>query len=384
MSLDQRNIAEPPSERRYGWSAGEVSGALGDLGTFLPHIIGAITIVGMAPAGILSTFGLFYIVSGAFYGIPMAVQPMKAASAAVLVEPMSAGAIAGAGLVLGAFFLILGATDLVTRIARAMPTTIASGLQLGLGLSLAGLGIKLFAGGIWLGVGTALLILVLLRYRRLPASLIALAAGVALGQAAGLAPPLPELSLGLHLPHLIWPSWQDIVRGTEVAALPQIPLTLTNAVIVAAAVSRQLHGDRAVRVSERALSLSQGLGNLICAPLGGYPMCHGAGGVAAHHRFGGRTATTTLLTGLAFLVLGVALGDGAYALLRTIPDPVLGALLAISGIELATSARPQRYKDGDLFLVLVIAAFCVAVNPAAGFAAGIVLSLLIRLGWIDW
>lgn len=68
--------------------------------------------------------------------------------------------------------------------------------------------------------------LVLMRFRCLPGSLIGLAVGVAIGQAAGLAPPLPELSLGLHLPSLVLPSWQEIVQGTESAVLPQIPLTL--------------------------------------------------------------------------------------------------------------------------------------------------------------
>ena len=53
---------EPPTfvRSRFGWSVQEVSGSLGDLGTFLPHIIGAITIVRMDPTGILTTFGLFY------------------------------------------------------------------------------------------------------------------------------------------------------------------------------------------------------------------------------------------------------------------------------------------------------------------------------------
>jgi len=136
---------EPPmfARSRFAWNMGEVSGSLGDLGTFLPHIVGAITIVGMDPTGILMTFGLFYALSGAFYGVPMAVQPMKAASAAVLIEPMDPSAIAGAGLVIGAFFLVLGMTGVVSRLARVLPGSIASGLQLGLGLSLAGLGLRL-------------------------------------------------------------------------------------------------------------------------------------------------------------------------------------------------------------------------------------------------
>jgi hypothetical protein len=52
----------------------------------------------MDPTGILTTFGLFYAFTGAFYGVPMAVQPMKAASAAVVIEPMEQAAIAGTGL----------------------------------------------------------------------------------------------------------------------------------------------------------------------------------------------------------------------------------------------------------------------------------------------
>src|SRR5271166_3163027 len=233
---------DPPlfARARFGWSMGEVSGSLGDLGTFLPHIIGAITIVRMDPTGILTTFGLFYALSGAFYGIPMAVQPMKAASAAVLIEPMDPGAIAGAGLVIGAFFLLMGMTGVVSRLARVLPGTIAAGLQLGLGLSLAGLGVHLIEKQLWLGVAMGAFMLTLMRYRRIPVALVAVVVGIFIGQVLGIAPPLPVLDFGWHFPHLVIPSWAQIVHGTQNAVLPQIPLTLTNAIIVTAAVSRQL------------------------------------------------------------------------------------------------------------------------------------------------
>jgi hypothetical protein len=39
----------------------ECSGASGDLGTFIPHVIGAITIAGLAPAGVLFGFSVFLI-----------------------------------------------------------------------------------------------------------------------------------------------------------------------------------------------------------------------------------------------------------------------------------------------------------------------------------
>jgi hypothetical protein len=85
---------------------------------------------------------------------------------------MQPGAIAGAGIVIGAFFLLLGATGIVSRLARILPSTIAAGLQLGLGLSLAGLGVRI------------------------------------VGQLLGMAPPF--LDFGLHLPQLIIPSWAQI------------------------------------------------------------------------------------------------------------------------------------------------------------------------------
>ena len=96
----------------------------------------------------------------------MAVQPMKAASAAALIEPMEPGAIAGAGIVIGTFFLLIGATGLVSRIARILPATVAAGLQLGLGLSLAGLGVRLMEKQLWLGVVISAFMLLLMRYKR--------------------------------------------------------------------------------------------------------------------------------------------------------------------------------------------------------------------------
>ena len=112
-----------------------------------------------------------------------------------------------------------------------------------------------------------------------------------------------------------------------------------------------------------------GLGNLLAAPFGGYLMCHGAGGTAGH-----------VLIGVVLLGLGILLGGSGYELLRTIPEAVLGGLLLFSGIDLAQSSKPGSYKDADLFLVLLMAATGVAVNPAAAFAVGLPLVYGVRHG----
>ena len=194
-------------------------------------------------------------------------------------------------------------------------------------------------------------------------------AGVIIGQVTGITPALPRLDIGLHLPHLLLPARAQLLHGIEYAVLPQIPLTLTNAIIVTAIVVRQHFSNESHRVNERNLAVSTGLGNLLAAPFGGFLMCHGAGGIMGHHRFGARSATAPLLIGITFLVLGLLLGKSGYDLLRTIPDAVLGGLLLFSGIELALSSKPHEYKGADLFLVLLMAAIGVAANAAVAFAA---------------
>ena len=79
---------------------------------------------GLAPAGVLFGFGAAFVASGLSYGLPMAVQPMKAISAVLLTGQLAPGAVAAAGLVVGAVLLLLGATGLIARPRRT--TTRAS------------------------------------------------------------------------------------------------------------------------------------------------------------------------------------------------------------------------------------------------------------------
>ena len=68
--------------------------------------------------------------------------------------------------------------------------------------------------------------------------------------------------------------------------------------------------------------------------------------------------------------------------LKTIPDAVLGGLLLFSGIELALSSKPQDYRDAELFLVLLMAAIGVALNPAAAFIVGVPLAFAFERQWL--
>jgi hypothetical protein len=157
------------------------SAACGDLGTFIPHAIGAMTVAGLAPTGVLFGFGVFLISTGLFYGLPLPVQPMKAVSAVILTDGLRPGEVAAAGMMLGLILLGLGISGSIGRLARAIPQSVSAGLQLGLGLLMEILGVKLMLQTPWIGFGSLGLLLLLARIPRCPAAPITLAAAAIVG-----------------------------------------------------------------------------------------------------------------------------------------------------------------------------------------------------------
>ena len=63
--------------QRFRFNRLELAGSLGDLGTLLPLAIGMILINGLNPTGLFLAVGVFFILSGLYYGITVPVQPMK-------------------------------------------------------------------------------------------------------------------------------------------------------------------------------------------------------------------------------------------------------------------------------------------------------------------
>ena len=348
----------------------ECSGACGDLGTFIPHAIGAMVVAGLAPAGVLFGFAVSLIATGLFYGLPIPVQPMKAVSAVILTDGLRAGEVAGAGLMLGVVLVSLGATGAIGRVARLIPQSVSAGLQLGLSLLMGVLGIGLMLKTPWLGLGSLALLLMLMRIPRCPAAPLMLLAAIVAG-ASTQAVTLPETLTGAwHLPELVLPNWSELWRGLELAVVPQLPLTLTNAVIVTASLSRDLFPGQASRASERNLALSSGVANLLLAPFGAMPMCHGAGGLQAQYRFGARTGLAPILFGSVLLVLALGCADMAAQLFAVVPIGAVGALLVMAGTDLALSRRLFDGRPSCWPVIGVTALVTLLLNPALALAAG--------------
>ncbi|PVA08553.1 benzoate transporter [Pelagivirga sediminicola] len=358
----------PRSENGFRFDLREANGALGDIGTLLPLIVGAIALVGLSSSQVLLGFGAFYVATGVIYRLPIPVQPMKAIAAMALVSEVTPASIAMSGMMIGGVLLFLGASGLIDRIARLVPQSIMAGLQLGLGLSLGWIALGLMQDQLWVGLVSLGIALAALRFGT-HAALLTLLSGVVLGLFVS-QPGLPVLAAPADMWALATIKTHDLKTAISDLAIPQLALTLTNAVFLTALIAQDSFGNRAKQVTPRNLSLTSGAANLLLAPLGALPMCHGAGGVTAHYRFGARTGGAPVMLGAALVGLAVLPDQVRQIALTAIPAATLGALLLIVSIEFAFSRRLIDALPSCRPVIAITALGTFFANPLIGLILG--------------
>ena len=356
---------------------GDASGAFADLGTFLPLVLGVLMVRHFDPTGLLVGFGVSALVTAAVYHRPVAVQPMKAVAAIVISTGISPQAVAAGGLLIGIILILLAVSGSIAALARWVPQSVLSGVQLGIGLHLVLAGIRLLSGDWIVGAVAvaALLALQLTRFKQVAAlAVLIISAAWALQQSGG----MPSLSPGFYLPELTLPHWRDAWTALQSLVLQQLPLTLTNAVLAPAAIALSLFPEDGARITARSLALSSGVLNALLAPFGAFPMCHGAGGLVVQYKFGARTGMAPALFGLSCLALGLLFGPDVLQLLGILPMAAVGALLIVAGGELAISKRLFDAGQDTLAVIVLTGAIAVTVNIATGFVVGILAEILRR------
>lgn len=361
----------------------EWAGAFGDVGTLIPYVVAYITIVKVEPLGLLFMFGLCLLAAGFYYRTPMPVQPMKAIGAAAVAGGISQAALFASAITTGLFWLLAGATGAIRPIARLATKPVVRGIMLGLGLSFMTDGIHRMLSAPILA-GAALLVgYILLGNSKAPAMFVLLVIGIvsAFVTNPGIMSELSKIHLGFKLPVFSLPmiTWNDVVVGTLLFTLPQIPLTLGNAVIGIVAENNELFPDR--RVTERKIAVSQGIMNLVSPLFGGVPMCHGAGGMAGHVRFGAKTGGALVILGCILVAVALFFSDSVAIIFKIFPNAILGVILFFAGAELAMVIRDVGDRKTDYYVMIVVAAFAMW-NMGAAFLAGVLLDNLIRRGWI--
>jgi len=367
------------------YSLREAAGAFGDLGTLIPFIVGYITVAKIDPSGVLVAFGMFKIIAGLTYRTPVPIQPMKAIGTAAI---SSAGAITPAaiwasGLFTGILWLVMGLSGAVGWIAKITSRPVIHGLVLGLGLGFLLEGIKLAQDELVLTVAAVAVTFVLLSYERVPAMLVLLGFGivVSLVRDPALLTELGAMSFRFRVPEVALGEigWQDLVTGVLVLGLPQAALTLGNAIVAIVEENNQLFPDRPITV--RGIAIDHGVMNLIGASIGGVPMCHGAGGMAGHVRFGARTGGALVILGVLILVTGLFFADSIGTLFKLFPPALLGVILMFGGLELAAGVQASSLSKADRY-VMAFTAGTALWNMGAAYVGGLALWYGFQRRWL--
>lgn len=383
----------------------ELAGSLGDLGTLLPLAIGMILINGLNPTGLILGVGLFYIFSGLYFRVTCPVEPMKVIAAYAVATGITATQVQASCLWVFLFLIVIGGTNIITLVGGYIPRPVIRGVQLSTGVLLVSQGVRLMLGtskfqmlkqaaepyliiqkigwlpiGLIIGLLLGFLTLLLLENRRFPAALVVVGAGLLVGILIGTGEGLGQMRIGINLPKLLpfgWPSGADFSFALLVLVLPQIPMTLGNAVIANADLSIQYFPQDGRRVTYRGLCISMALGNLLSFFLGGMPMCHGAGGLASRYRFGARTAGSNLIIGVVFIVLAIFLGSHSLAVIYMLPMAALGVLLIFAGAQLTLTLLDMQTRK-EIFVPILVLGITLASNLAGGFLTGIAVAYLLK------
>jgi SulP family sulfate permease len=390
---------------RFKFDRMELAGSLGDLGTLLPIAIAMILINGLNPLGLFLSVGVYYLVSGIYFGVTVPVQPMKVIGAYAIATSISAPQILASSLLMGIFLLIIGVSGAIDIIRKVTPKAVIRGVQLSTGALLISGGIKFIAGtskfqalhdaaepnlsfqfigpipiSLVIGAIAGIITLLLLDNKKFPAGLIVVFGGFITGMALGGKADLGSGGIGFNLPDILpfaFPGKVDFTFALFALVLPQLPMTVGNAVLAYSDLSTEYFKDRSSKVTNRNACLSMALANFFSFCLGGMPLCHGAGGLAAHYRFGARTAGSNVMIGVIFMALAVLLGKNIVHVLNLLPMSILGVLLMFAGSQLTLTIMDLDRRK-DYFVAILILGITLASNLAAGFIAGMVIAHLLR------
>lgn len=361
-----KNNNKPNIWPDFRFNLEEIAGAIGDYGTLFPIVLGVAIVSNLNVGYILLFFSAWYIITGLYYKMPMPVEPMKVIGAIVIAGGLSKEEIAASGMILGFLFIILGFCKGMKFIQEKVPKCVIRGIQLGLALILFRTSFKFIIGDYVIAILCIVIVLLFLlanKYYDIPdvSAIVVLFFGIFLGF---LKFDIPQINI-LPLPNLIIPKGQEFLNGGWLLAIPQVPLTITNAILSTSLLIQDLIYKK---VNPDKLSMSIGLMNLTSVLFGGFPMCHGAGGLAAQYRFGARTGGSNIISGLILLPIALFFASPEFVVI--IPLGVFGALLIFVAIELGK----HSLKTSSYIVTIIIAILALIINMTIAFIIGMILA----------
>ncbi|KAI9298073.1 hypothetical protein K502DRAFT_311982 [Neoconidiobolus thromboides FSU 785] len=369
----------------------ELSGSLGDLGTLIPILITLSKSNQISLSSSLFFGGLWNILTGLIFKIPMCVQPMKAIAASALTNKLTLPEVMSAGLFVSSVVAFLGLSRTLGYLNKFIPLPVIRGIQLGAGLLLSIKACEMtqtlsfvpplsWANNYYYFIVCFFLVFLFYFNLRIPSAFILFTLGLFLTILYMALNHIQGPYFSLFNPAVTVPSSTEFKNGIIKAGLGQLPLTLLNSVIALAALADDLFPNKAPH-SINHIAISVGAMNLIGCFFGSVPYCHGSGGLAGQYRFGARSEVSIIVLGVIKLLLGLILGDSLLSSISNYPTSILAVLLFVCGLELSAAAKnfsrheEKERKDRDFTVLLVTSALQLGFkSDAIGFLGGMVVA----------
>ncbi len=351
------------------FSLSELAGALGDFGTILPLMFAVAIVCKLNLGIILLFFGIWFIFTGLYYRLPVPIEPMKVIAVVAISSVLAGPELAAAGILLGLLFFFLGFGRWMYYIGKYIPNPVIRGIQLGLALLLfKSAGDFMFQAPVFFAFGITVIVLIFLLswFGKIPdlSALVLLAVAVVIGIYLH---GVPDIYL-INIPGLVIPSFGDYIASIPELVLPQAVITITNAILATSLLTKDMFSHE---IPPERLSKTIGVMNLLSTPFGGFPMCHGAGGLAAQYRFGARTGGSNIFAGIILLVIAVFFASSGIQ--ELISPGIYGALLVFVALEMG-----KHGLKTDSMPVTLVTGFLALLSVVGGFVAGMVLAYLIK------
>lgn len=357
----------------------ELSGAFGDIGTDLPLLIGMILINNLEASNTFIIFGTMQILTALIYGIPMAVQPLKAMATIMLTQKLNKNLLYGAGLSIGLIMVLFSGSGLLNKIENFIPKSVIRGIQFGLGASLCYLALTKYINsegiiGYTFSVFSFFIILFLLGNKKLPPAIPVIFLGIIYSIFFSKGNINIENSVSLGIPQIHIPKLNDILMGFILLGLPQFPLSLSNSIFATSQTIKDLFPEKSINTTRIGFTYS--LMNLINPFFQGVPTCHGAGGIAGHYAFGARTGGSLIIYGSLYLFIGLFFSKIANNLIHIFPMSILGIILFFEGISLMLLIKDISLSKNDFFIALIVGMICLTIKY--GYVIGLLVGILIN------
>ena len=175
------------------------------------------------------------------------------------------------------------------------------------------------------------------------------------------------------MPKINIPEQNDVINGFLLLAIPQLALSISNSIIATKQTTSDLFPEKMLTVKKIGWTYS--FMNLINPFFSGIPTCHGAGGIAGHYAFGGRSGGSVVIYGALFIAIGLFFSGSFTEFVHFFPMPILGVILLFEAFLLMSFIKDVAPSKKCLFVALIVA--LIAFNLPYGYAVALITGVIL-------